>query len=143
MKRSLALLAAIAVVATPLAASAAPKPPKKSTRVVSFDYQVARGISGLVILNACAQAPGGCMAFDTVKGEKTITFAITDRSGRPVAISVFVDGEFASANQEICGTGTFKVSPKAATTIGARAVASASCQGLPTSGTIKATITNF
>ena len=142
MKRSLALLAAIAVVATPLAASAAPKPPKKSTRVVSYDYQVVRGVSGLVVLNGCAQAPGGCMEFETVKGEKTITFAITDSTGRPVAINAFPDGDF-NANQEICGKGTFKVSPKSVTAISVRPVASEACEGLPTRGTIKATITNF
>ena len=143
MKRSLALLAAAAVVATPLAAQAAPaKAPKKSTRVITFDYTVVRGVAGTVVLNGCEQVPGGCMEFFTEKGEKSIAFSVEDATGQPVAIDVFPDGDYVS-NTGLCGKGTYKVSPKRSVGISVRPVASPDCQGVPTTGTITATITNF
>jgi hypothetical protein len=142
VKRSLALLAAVAVVATPLAASAAPKAPKKTTRVVTFDYTVVRGVAGTVVLNGCEQVPGGCMEFFTEKGEKAIAFKVEDATGQPVAIDVYPDADY-NANSGLCGTGTYKVSPKRAVGISVRPVASPDCEGVPTTGTITATITNF
>jgi hypothetical protein len=142
VKRSLALLAAVAVVATPLVSEAAPKKPKKSIRTITYDYQVVRGVAGTVVLNGCEQVPGGCMEFSTVKGEKTIAFTVTDSSGQPVAIDVYSDGDY-TANTGLCGTGTYKVSPRSAVGISVRAVASPACDGIPTTGTIKAVITNY
>lgn len=146
MKRTLALLAAAAVVATPLVSEAAPKTPKKSTRTVSFDYSGfsagAISLGASFSLNNC-NVPDQCMDFDTVKGEKNVKIAATDATGRPVGMQVWLDGDYQGSVAYYCGAASIKVGPKAAHVVSVRMTPIDNCQGLPTEGTVKATITNF
>jgi hypothetical protein len=146
MKRSLALVAAVAVVATPVVAQAAPKAPKKTTRTVSVDYS---GFSSAAVNGAgsfYSDASCGttqCADFDTVKGEKLVKVEATDASGRPVGLQVWVDGGYNPGVTYHCGSTTVKVSPKSGHVVSVRPTLLESCAGVPTEGTIKATITNF
>ena len=142
MKRTLVLLTAAAVVVTPLAASAAPKP-KPTKRVITSDYSGfqaggASSVGSFSSENGCLALPA-CWDFDTKKGEKTIEVKAEDSTGAPIGIQVFFDDAYADNVVLFCGAGKITVSPKAVHTISVRTSAQ-DCDGVPTSGTLTATI---
>lgn len=141
MKRSVALLAALAVAGLPLAAEAAPKP-KPRTATFSYTGPGGAGANGVgsVTLTSCP-GPGMCFAFETVKGEKLVKVEAKDQTGRPVGLQVWLDGDYAGSVALYCGTAEVKVAPKAAHQVSIRTTLVESCQGVPTQGTITATIT--
>jgi len=137
MKRSLLVLTAAAVALSPLAASAAPA--KATKRVVTFEYNGFSSVDSPVV---SFHSPGlcsvedSCMEFATTKGEKTIEIKGSSPS---VGIQIWADDTYADTVQTFCGSGKITVSPKTAHVISARPSLGA-CGGLPTSGTLTATI---
>jgi hypothetical protein len=140
MKRSVLLLTAVAVVVTPLGASAAPTATK---RVLTYDYSGfqaggASMVGSFSSENGC-QAMAACWDFDTTKGEKTIELTAEDSTGAPIGIQVFYDDAYADNVVLFCGAGKITVSPKRAHTISVRTSAQ-DCDGVATSGTLTATV---
>ena len=143
MKRSLLLLTAVAVAVTPVAASAAPKPTK---RTVTYEYSGFSNVgSPAAMLNASAILPtcevvDACWDFKTAKGEKTIEITASDPT---TGFHVFYDGAFGGDNGNVvafCGKGKITVSPKTAHEISVR-TALDECGGATSSGTLTAVIT--
>ncbi|HVE74932.1 MAG TPA: hypothetical protein VNA30_07610, partial [Mycobacteriales bacterium] len=141
MKRKLAILTAAALMATPLAANAAPpkKPaaPKKTTRTLTFNYtgalavDVATGLGATVFGATCALPR--CWDFETVKGEKSVTITAKDATGTPISLHTRLDADNSTMVYN-CGTAPLKISPKSAHTISVYPAFSAQCQALPTQG---------
>lgn len=143
MKRTALLLAAAAVVASPLAASAEPKP-KPTKRVLAYEYSGfqaggASAVGSFSTENGC-QLTQACWDFATVKGEKTIELEAEDGTGAPIGIQVFVDDAYADNVVLFCGAGRISVSARTAHLISVR-TSLQDCDGLPTSGTLTATVT--
>ena len=142
MKR-IALVVTLALVAvSPAVAQAGGK---AGTRTVTASYSGFGGANtpaaafNAFNLSCTTVGVGDCFDFSTVKGEKTVVITATDGTGTPVGLQVFTDGDF-QTQQGYCGTATVTVSPKVATPISVRVVASADCAALPTSGTLTAVI---
>lgn len=137
MKRSLLVLTAAAVALSPLAATAAPV--KATKRVVTFDYS---GFSSVDSPAVSFHSPGlctaadSCMEFPTTKGEKTIEIK---GSSPNTGIQIWADDTYADTVQTFCGSGKITVSPKTSHVISVRPSLGA-CGGIPTSGTLTATI---
>ncbi|MDQ4097931.1 MAG: hypothetical protein M3144_08710 [Actinomycetota bacterium] len=138
MKRSLLVLTAAAVALSPLAATAAPA--KTTKRTITYEYNgfSSGGHSGVGSFNVAAACAGvrSCWNFETVKGEKTIEIK---GSAANVGIQVWSDGAYADTVELFCGAGKFVVSPKLKHAISVR-TSLHDCGGVPTSGTLTATI---
>lgn len=141
MKRSLLVLTAAAVALSPLAANAAP--PKKTTRTIPFEYTGFSTIDTPVVLfNAGGLLPicdvaDSCFEFATKKGEKTIEIVGSDPT---VGIQIWYDENYADSVTVFCGKGKISVSPRTTHKISVRP-SLGTCGGVPTTGTLKATIT--
>lgn len=140
MKRSLLLLTAAAVAVTPVAASAAA--PKTTKRVITYDYAGPSAVgTPLLSMNVSGVAPvcsvyEACWDFKTVKGEKTIEIVNSDPT---VGFQVWYDGTYADSVVSYCGKGKLTVSPKKGHEVYVRPALD-TCGGLPTGGTLTATI---
>lgn len=141
MTRSLLALTAVAVVLTPLAATAAP--PKATKRTITYDYN---GFSNVgtpaVLFNASAVLPvcdavDACWDFTTAKGEKTIEITASNPS---TGFQVFTDGTYAGNVVAFCGKGKITVSPKATHEVSVRPSLD-TCGGGASSGKLTAVIT--
>ncbi len=146
MKRSLLALTAVAVVLTPLAATAAPA--KATKRTLTYEYSGfsnAGAPAGLLMFNASAVLPtcdasDACWDFTTAKGEKTIEITASDPS---TGFHVFYDGAFGGDAGNVvafCGKGKITVSPKTAHEISVRTSLD-ECGGATSSGTLTAVVT--
>jgi len=136
MKRSLLVLTAAAVALTPLAATAAPKPTK---RTVTFNYTGFSSADTPAVsfhASGVCNAADSCMEFETNKGEKTIEIKA---SAANIGIQIWSDAAYADTVQTFCGSGKLSVSPKAGHAISVRP-SFGSCGGVPTTGTLTATI---
>ncbi|HVE73466.1 MAG TPA: hypothetical protein VNA30_00010 [Mycobacteriales bacterium] len=147
MKRKLAILTAAALVATPLAANAAPpkKPaaPKKTTRTVTFDYTGATLVSAGVTsggLDACGLPM--CFELDTVKGEKSVAVSAKDTTGTPTGIQVWIDDDYDTVTTH-CGSAAITVSPKSAHVVSIRPAIAPACAAVATKGVLTAVVKNF
>jgi hypothetical protein len=138
-----ALVATLALVA--LSPAAAFAGAGGGSRAISATYSAFGGATtpaaAFNAFNVTCQTPGvgDCFDFSTVKGEKTVVITAKDGSGTPVGLQVFTDGDF-QTQTGYCGTATLTVSPKIATQVSVRVVASTDCAALPTSGTLTAVI---
>jgi hypothetical protein len=140
MKRSVLLLAAVAVAATPFTAEAAPG---KKPRTLTYEYSGAQAgghtaIGSFSTENGC-QAVEACWDFSTVKGEKTIEITATDASGADVGFQVFYDDAYADNVVLFCGKGKISVSPKVAHLVSVR-MSLHDCEGVASEGTLKAVL---
>lgn len=138
MNRSLIALTAVAVVLTPLAATAAPA--KATKRTVTFDYAGFSSVDTPAVSfhsTAFCAAADSCMEFPTTKGEKTIEIKA---SSATTGIQIWADDTYADSVQTFCGAGKITVSPKTAHVISVRP-SLGGCGGVPTSGTLTAVIT--
>ncbi len=138
MKRTLVLLTAAALAATPVVADAAKKPvPTK--RVVTWDY---RGVFGAYASMAggggvCGANPSACFELPTTAKETTVTFSATDSTGQKIPVQWAFDGDY-NTNELACSTGDIPV--KKGTLLNFYLVATDACPGLPTQGKITFTI---
>ncbi len=141
MKRSLALLAAAALVATPVVAEAAAKKPapKPTKRVVTWSYT---GVFGAYASAAggggvCGANPMACFALPTQKHETLVSFVATDTTGQKIPLQYALDGDY-QGNQLTCSSGSTPV--KKGSTVNFYMVAGPDCPGIPTSGKVVMTI---
>jgi hypothetical protein len=149
VKRSLALLTAAAVVATPLVGHAAPKAkpkPKPTTRTVTWDYTAVHGATTPVVFTTgespCTVNADGCFELFTEKHETAVSMKVVDASGQAVPVQYHFNGEYvAGAVFTSCGDGSFKV--KKGTQVTLATVVDPTCAGLPTQGTVTFTITGL
>lgn len=148
MKRSLALLTAAAVVATPFAAQAAPKAkkPVPTTRTVTWDYTAVHGATTPVVFTTfespCTVNADGCFELFTEKHETAVSMKVADASGQAVPVQYHFNGEYTAGGVfTSCGDGTFKV--KKGTQVTLATVVDPACAGLPTQGTVTFTITGL
>jgi hypothetical protein len=144
MKRAVVAVAVAAIAVVPAAGHAAPKPPKKTVRTVTLEYQgfCTAQVSGAVYWgpNACPQE-----AFITVvltKAEKYVTYKAEDASGTPTPMQVWTNGDYNSVGT-VCSDGKFTSKKGGGSLDIATALEAPDCGGIPTQGTITITISNL
>lgn len=141
MKRTLVLLTAAALAASPAVADAAKKP-RPTKRVVTFDYT---GVFGVYSSAAggggvCEANPDACFVLSTLPYEKKVSFTATDATGQEVPVQWDLDGDYDN-NTVSCSKGEIPV--RKGTTVEFFFVAGTDCAGLPTSGTLTMTVTGL
>lgn len=141
MKRTLALIAATALLATPVAADAAAKKPapKPTKRVVTWNYTGVFGAYASVAGGGgvCGANPKACFELPTQKHETKVSFAAVDATGQKIPLQFALDGDYAN-NQLTCSSGSTPV--KKGSTVNFYMVAGPDCPGIPTSGKVTMTI---
>ena len=138
MKRTVVLLTAAAVAATPFAAQAAVKKPTK--RVVTWEYAGAFGAYATGVGGGGNCAGAACFELPTTKYEKHISFSAKDATGAKIGIQYYFDGQYKSV-PTVCSTASFDVPP--GTVVSFDTVVTPGCAGVPTSGTVTITVTGL
>ena len=144
MKRTLALLAATAVVVTPAVSQAATKPATKkpTTRTVTLAYSGTLGATANGTGGTLCSAGKNCFDVEVFPYETKATFTATDATGQKVPLQTSLDGDYAGTVADACSTGSVDLSKNSTLSFNT-ILAPATCQGIATTGTITVTITGL
>jgi hypothetical protein len=139
----------LVLIAAGSAEAAAPKPPKKTKRDVTFDYDHPCSLS---LQSPVVAGPGASLCptdqnVTTKTGETYITVSATDKTGQPVAFTFQEDNGATQNNNPVilvCGSmKNIKVHRAQYDIHPAGALASVDCPAPATTGTIKMTVSNY
>ncbi len=145
MKRTIILLTAAALAASPAAAQAA-KPAKKkpvpTTRTVVWDYQGVFGAYSSTVGGGgvCGANPKACFELPTQKHERMVKFSATDGTGQKIAVQYSLDGDYDNTVVN-CSAGDIAV--KKGTTVNFYMIASPDCPGVATQGKVTIQVTGL
>ena len=142
MKRAVLLVAMGAIALSPVAGHAAPKPPKKTTRVVNLSYTLFCGVTASGAGSAYVCPPETAHFTETAtKAEKYVTFSAKDANGTPVAIQYWTNGVYDGV-ATACSKGKAQ-NKKGGGTYDFILSLSDLCQAIPTQGTLTVTFSNL
>lgn len=134
------------VLGTGFAADAATAAHKKAiVRHASMDYQGGCGLAVKVAGSGVTAAPGACAVgdhYDITRrvGEKYLTIAIKDQTGRPVGAELWLsDGTGDAVSEEFCGELKNYRMGQASYTLDLNTSVDTDCPGAATSGTVAVT----
>jgi hypothetical protein len=137
--RTTTLLAAAALVAVPAVADASTRAPRPTTRVVTWSYTGAHGVSA-PLLHVAGESPcrfntSACFDLETYKHETRVRV----QAPPGVAVDWYLNGDYTGDDHAICGTGTISV--RTGDLVNLVVVLDPRCPGVPTTGTIRLTVT--
>ena len=142
MKRTIALAALAAMIATPTVGHAAK--PKRIERKVVLKYQgfCDAGINGLH--GGPTTCPTAAEQMVTIKkGEAYLKFAAVDSRGRTIGLRYYNDADFGGTVQTFCGKTSKAQKVKYKATMAVKTAIDPNCGGVPTNGTLTITISNL
>lgn len=135
------VMVAALVLAVGLLPTAQGKPRKqtKTTRTVTEEYALSAGVQAQGLNIAACVQDAGCLTFAVERGEQYVSLEITDASGTPTPFTV----SFHDSTSLFCGQTNDSLwlndaKEVAVTILGA----SADCQGIGTTGSLTATLSN-